>query len=152
MQESVYMTVLQLVLEDKKLLIMLMYWWGGGAFYTCAFCLSNINSTQWSSLCNILLVLWLHRYLSPSKCLLKNIKVYNFYRTSLLGKVLRIDVDTELGYPYPYKIPRDNPFVDDPMFRPEIYAYGIRNIWRCGKDKGDPVTGVYRMLFNVSNS
>nr|XP_022332698.1 HHIP-like protein 2 isoform X2 [Crassostrea virginica] len=61
--------------------------------------------------------------------------------TSLLGKVLRIDVDTELGYPYPYKIPPDNPFVDDPMFRPEIYAYGIRNIWRCGKDKGDPVTG-----------
>lgn len=65
-----------------------------------------------------------------------------FCRTSLLGKVLRIDVDIEVDYPYSYKIPPDNPFVNDSFFRPEIYAYGIRNMWRCGKDRGDPVTGV----------
>lgn len=53
MQESVYMTVLQLVLEDKKETDKVNRL-GGGAFYTCAFCLSNINSTHWSSLCNIL--------------------------------------------------------------------------------------------------
>lgn len=61
--------------------------------------------------------------------------------TSLLGKVLRIDVDIEVDYPYTYKIPPDNPFINDSFFRPEIYAYGIRNMWRCGKDRGDPVTG-----------
>lgn len=62
-------------------------------------------------------------------------------RSTLLGKVLRIDVDTELDYPFPYKIPLDNPFANHSMFRPEIYAYGVRNIWRCGKDRGDPRTG-----------
>ena len=47
------MTVLQLVLEDKKETDNVNRL-GGGAFYTCAFCLSNINSTQWSTLCTIL--------------------------------------------------------------------------------------------------
>lgn len=51
-------------------------------------------------------------------------------------------MDIEVDYPYSYKIPPDNPFVNDSFFRPEIYAYGIRNMWRCGKDRGDPVTGV----------
>ncbi|KAK3086378.1 hypothetical protein FSP39_017602 [Pinctada imbricata] len=61
-------------------------------------------------------------------------------KSSLLGKVLRIDVDNpEDGKPY--SIPLDNPFVNDPSFRPEIYAYGLRNPWRCGKDLGDYVTG-----------
>ena len=40
-----------------------------------------------------------------------------------------------------YGIPRDNPFIDEPNALPEIYAYGIRNIWRCGKDKGNRETG-----------
>lgn len=51
-------------------------------------------------------------------------------------------MDIEVDYPYSYKIPPDNPFVNNSLFRPEIYAYGIRNMWRCGKDRGDPVTGV----------
>lgn len=56
----------------------------------------------------------------------------------LLGKMLRIDVD---GDDFPgdpnrnYAIPADNPFVgvtgDD-----EIWAYGLRNAWRCSFDRG----------------
>ncbi|CAC5360720.1 HHIP-like protein 1,HHIP-like protein 2 [Mytilus coruscus] len=62
--------------------------------------------------------------------------------SSILGKVLRLDINTEAHGPnIAYKIPADNPFVGTPNFRPEIYAYGVRNIWRCGKDRGDPVTG-----------
>lgn len=48
----------------------------------------------------------------------------------LLGKMLRIDVDSGS----PYSIPFDNPFVgvtgDD-----EIWAYGLRNPWRCNFDR-----------------
>ncbi|XP_041351627.1 HHIP-like protein 1 isoform X2 [Gigantopelta aegis] len=58
-------------------------------------------------------------------------------KSVLLGKVLRIDVDNG----DPYAIPPDNPFVNDPSARDEIFAYGVRNIWRCGKDRGDAKTG-----------
>lgn len=45
-------------------------------------------------------------------------------RRSLLGKILRLDVDSaEL-------VPGDNPFAKDPDTRPEIYAYGLRNPWK----------------------
>ncbi|KAK3576278.1 hypothetical protein CHS0354_036013 [Potamilus streckersoni] len=51
-----------------------------------------------------------------------------------LGKVLRIDVDG--SHPKkPYGIPPDNPFLN---IHEEVYAYGVRNIWRCGMDRGDP--------------
>ena len=40
-----------------------------------------------------------------------------------------------------YSIPPDNPFVNDTNARPEIYAYGLRNPWRCSIDPGDPDTG-----------
>jgi glucose/arabinose dehydrogenase len=56
--------------------------------------------------------------------------------TTLLGKIIRIDVDAGEGDQY-YGIPEDNPFVDDPEARPEIYAYGLRNPWRCSFDQGD---------------
>ncbi|MCX6892577.1 MAG: PQQ-dependent sugar dehydrogenase [Verrucomicrobia bacterium] len=52
--------------------------------------------------------------------------------TNLLGKVLRLDVDSGL----PYGIPLDNPFVATPGARPEIYAYGFRNPWRFSFDRG----------------
>jgi glucose/arabinose dehydrogenase len=51
--------------------------------------------------------------------------------TALLGKILRIDVDTKS----PYAIPRDNPFVNNKNARHEIWAYGLRNPWRFSFDK-----------------
>jgi len=44
---------------------------------------------------------------------------------TLLGKILRIDVDSA----EPYAIPTDNPFGD------EIWHYGLRNPWRISFDK-----------------
>ncbi len=52
---------------------------------------------------------------------------------TLLGSLLRIDVDRE-SEGRPYAIPEDNPFLDTPDARPEIYAYGLRNIWGMAID------------------
>jgi glucose/arabinose dehydrogenase len=59
---------------------------------------------------------------------------------SILGKVLRIDIDHQgepagVGPRRNYAIPKDNPFVDKEGARPEIYAYGLRNIWRMAFDR-----------------
>jgi glucose/arabinose dehydrogenase len=53
--------------------------------------------------------------------------------SKLLGKLLRIDVDRKQG-DLPYAIPADNPFVGKPEARAEIWAYGLRNIWRFAFD------------------
>jgi glucose/arabinose dehydrogenase len=50
--------------------------------------------------------------------------------TTLLGKLLRIDVDAD-----PYTVPPDNPFRGQPNARPEIWAYGLRNPWRFSFDR-----------------
>ncbi|CAB1449613.1 unnamed protein product [Pleuronectes platessa] len=60
--------------------------------------------------------------------------------SALLGKALRIDVDVSSSSSRPYRIPADNPFIHDPGARPEVYAYGVRNMWRCSVDRGDPVS------------
>jgi uncharacterized repeat protein (TIGR03806 family) len=52
---------------------------------------------------------------------------------TLLAKVLRIDVDHPDG-DRPYSVPKDNPFVGNPAFRPETWAYGLRNPWRITCD------------------
>jgi glucose/arabinose dehydrogenase len=52
---------------------------------------------------------------------------------SLLGKMLRLDVDNPSGG-FNYGIPPTNPFVGDPNFLDEIWSYGLRNPWRCDFD------------------
>lgn len=53
--------------------------------------------------------------------------------TTLLGKMLRIDIDdTENGNNY--TIPDDNPFVNDSGIRDEIWALGVRNPWKFSFD------------------
>ena len=55
-------------------------------------------------------------------------------RSSLLGKILRIDVDKS-SEGRSYSIPGDNPFAGNAFeFREEIYAYGLRNPWRFSFD------------------
>jgi glucose/arabinose dehydrogenase len=53
---------------------------------------------------------------------------------SLLGKVLRIDVDRK-DEGKGYAIPKDNPFVGKQGAKPEIWCYGLRNPWRIAFDK-----------------
>ena len=50
---------------------------------------------------------------------------------TLLGSILRINVDTDANY----GIPVDNPFVNDPGSRSEIFVFGLRNPWRFSFDR-----------------
>lgn len=54
-------------------------------------------------------------------------------RGTLLGALLRIDVDSG----DPYGIPPDNPFAGSQTDRQEIWAYGLRNPWRFAFDPVD---------------
>lgn len=54
-------------------------------------------------------------------------------RGNWLGSILRLDVS---GGHAGYDVPRDNPFVDaGDDVRPEIWAYGLRNVWRMAFDR-----------------
>lgn len=70
----------------------------------------------------------------------------------LAGKILKIDVDgpdlvpgtsDDDGFPADankhYHIPAFNPFVGQANAQPEVWAYGLRNPWRCSfdRDTGD---------------
>ncbi|MDO8962871.1 MAG: PQQ-dependent sugar dehydrogenase [Coriobacteriia bacterium] len=54
-------------------------------------------------------------------------------RASLLGKILRIDVESTPSSAG-YRIPRSNPFYGQRGRRGEIWAYGLRNPWRFSFD------------------
>ncbi len=54
--------------------------------------------------------------------------------SDLLASILRIDVD----HPDPgrgYGIPNDNPFINRVDARPEIWAYGLRQVWKMSFDR-----------------
>lgn len=57
--------------------------------------------------------------------------------SKLLGSILRIDVNNKADGQN-YAIPADNPLVGKSNVWPEIYAWGVRNIWRMAFD---PKTG-----------
>ncbi|MCX6878564.1 MAG: PQQ-dependent sugar dehydrogenase [Verrucomicrobia bacterium] len=50
---------------------------------------------------------------------------------TLLGKILRLDVSPHRGY----QVPANNPFVNNKAAKPEIWASGVRNPWRCSFDR-----------------
>jgi uncharacterized repeat protein (TIGR03806 family) len=52
----------------------------------------------------------------------------------LLGSILRINVDTGTAGT-PYRIPADNPFVNVPTARPEVYSFGHRQVWKFSFDR-----------------
>ncbi|XZE53210.1 PQQ-dependent sugar dehydrogenase [Planctomycetaceae bacterium SH139] len=69
--------------------------------------------------------------------------------------ILRIDID-QVPDGQTYGIPADNPFVDHPTARPEIYAYGFRNPWRMSFDDktgdlwvGDVGWEAWEMVYRV---
>lgn len=53
---------------------------------------------------------------------------------NLLGSILRIDVHPANAAD-PYDVPADNPFLGQAGFRPETYAYGLRNPYRFSFDR-----------------
>jgi glucose/arabinose dehydrogenase len=53
-------------------------------------------------------------------------------KTRLLGKILRVHVDSNLGT---ISIPSDNPFFGSGTFRQEIWLYGLRNPFRASFDR-----------------
>ena len=50
--------------------------------------------------------------------------------SSLFGKIIRIDIEQK-----PYSIPKSNPFFGQKGKREEIWAWGLRNVWRFSFDK-----------------
>lgn len=58
--------------------------------------------------------------------------------SSLLGKLLRIDIDNPSGN-LNYSIPQDNPYFGSTTQAQEIWAYGLRNPWKFSfdRDTGD---------------
>jgi glucose/arabinose dehydrogenase len=56
--------------------------------------------------------------------------------STLLGKMLRINVAVDDQHVNGYVVPADNPFVNStlPGVRPEIWSFGLRNPWRYSFD------------------
>jgi glucose/arabinose dehydrogenase len=62
--------------------------------------------------------------------------------SSLLGKILRLDVNGTAETGQNYVIPADNPFVSGEG-RPEIFAYGFRNPYRFSFDTAEGSTRLF---------
>lgn len=51
-----------------------------------------------------------------------------------LGSILRIDID-KTAEGKNYAVPADNPFIDVENAKPELWAVGLRNVWRMAFDR-----------------
>lgn len=76
----------------------------------------------------------------------------------LRSTIMRIDVD-HVDEERPYSVPRDNPFVDLPNARPEVWAYGFRNPWKISFDSktdelwcGDVGWELWELVFRVERA
>src|SRR5439155_21289700 len=74
---------------------------------------------------------------------------------SIHAKLLRIDVDNPPAGKA-YGIPKDNPFVSTKGARPEVYAYGLRQLWRYSFDRktgdlwrGEVGQDLWEMIYKV---
>lgn len=61
---------------------------------------------------------------------------YSQNKKSMLGKMLRLDVSAS-SENEPYKIPANNPFINDTTTLDEIYALGLRNVWKFSVDAAE---------------
>jgi putative heme-binding domain-containing protein len=75
--------------------------------------------------------------------------------SDVLSSILRIDVDHEENG-RAYRIPSDNPFVNTPGARGEVWAYGLRNPWRMSFDSatgdlwvGDVGWELWEMIYRI---
>jgi len=75
--------------------------------------------------------------------------------SDLLSSVLRIDVDHPEG-DRAYSIPKDNPFLNVPKARGEVWAFGLRNPWRMSFNPkngelfvGDVGWELWEMIYRV---
>jgi hypothetical protein len=64
---------------------------------------------------------------------------WNFAQTksTILGKVIRIDVNTTASNPG-YVIPPTNPYYNQTGVAQEVFATGFKNPWRCNFDRLRP--------------
>ena len=56
---------------------------------------------------------------------------------TLLGAILRLDVDNAMDDTTHYSIPETNPYVNGDGGTPEVFAWGLRNTWRFSFDPLD---------------
>ena len=75
--------------------------------------------------------------------------------SDLRSTIMRINVD-EVGIDRAYTIPKDNPFLDLPNARPEVWSFGFRNPWKISFDEktgelwcGDVGWELWELLFRV---
>ena len=75
--------------------------------------------------------------------------------STLPATIMRIDVDHPSDQ-RPYSIPADNPFINTPGARPEVWAYGFRNPWKITFDPsngalwcGDVGWEMWEMIYRV---
>lgn len=77
--------------------------------------------------------------------------------SNVYGTIIRLDI-SQSSDDEPYRIPPDNPFLDDPDIPDEIWAYGLRNPWRMTFDPATDLLWIgdvgqsYRDEINVVNT